>query len=540
MKIFIVSTWLSFFWLYNFGQGQYSWIEQFGSYGEDMGYCIHYESGYTYIGGWFEGSAVFGSDTLISHGGQDMFLLCRDLDGLIVWAERFGGIQDDFMYSLVSDYNGSLYFSGTVTEQADFGTHYLPGFGAWDAFLCRISTNGIVKWAISAGTFDNDQAYHCNVSPDADFIALAGYFNGDSSPAVFGNIVISGIEGRDFFTARIDTNGTFQWVFNAPEVSDQSGYGIDIDTAGNVYVASYYYSYYWHIGNYNLISNGEGDVVLLKLSSSGNLYWAKNFGGIMDDIPRSVYFYKQHLYIGGYHHGPGDFLGVFLPGKGGKDSFLIKTNLDGTALWGIDGISQSDDEIIKLDFDNQDNIYSVGGFAGYLMVNGQTIPTYGEHDAYCIKIDHISGLILHAFTGGGNCNDGFFDVSVAGIDTVQLAGYFQCSATFGPYYLNSNGQSDIMASEYSGLISLDKNCFIQNNPIVYPNPANDFITIKFSEGELPLKITLYNANLLTVKEFTPLNGNTHILDCSTLPSGIYTLILQYKEKILYEKVIIVH
>ncbi|MEI7983283.1 MAG: hypothetical protein WCI71_16660, partial [Bacteroidota bacterium] len=358
------------------GQCQYNWMDNFGSTGTDYGYCIVTESGFTYTGGWFEGSVTFGSTTLTSFGGTDMFITKMDSAGHVIWAQNFGGSGNDYIDGISPDGHGNLYFSGYFSGQAHFGPFLLTSKGYSDAYICRFTSDGEVKWVLNGGGIDPDQAYRLSASPTGDFVVFNGYFR---NFAQFGKFTIPGMAGREYFIASVDSGGFYRWVFAVPGISDEVGYGIDVDTAGNVYSAGYFFSEIWQVGCYNLVNRGSFDCSLIKLDSKGNLLWAKSFGGEGEDLPRVVKYHNGSLYIGGYHYGNGNFLGINLPGKGDRDSFVIRADVDGNAIWAADGVSPIKDEMIGLAIDEEQNIYSCGAFSGTMIIGNNTFTSAGDY-----------------------------------------------------------------------------------------------------------------------------------------------------------------
>jgi hypothetical protein len=78
-------------------------------------------------------------------------------------------------------------------------------------------------------------------------------------------------------------------------------------------------------GTTNSFGAGFGDILLIKTNSSGNLQWAKTYGGISDDIAYSV----QQTSDGGYI--VAGYTGSF--GVGFNDILLIKTDVSGNLQW---------------------------------------------------------------------------------------------------------------------------------------------------------------------------------------------------------------
>jgi len=125
----------------------------------------------------------------------------------------FGGSSDDVATSIAVDSSGNIYTTGRFEGTADFD----PG----------------------AGT--------ANITP-------AGFY--------------------DVFVSKIDSSGALLWAKSFGGSSNDFGYSIAVDSAGNVYTTGYFRGtsdFDPGAGTTNLTSAGGYDVFVLKLTSSGNV-----------------------------------------------------------------------------------------------------------------------------------------------------------------------------------------------------------------------------------------------------------------------------
>ncbi|SVE51796.1 uncharacterized protein METZ01_LOCUS504650, partial [marine metagenome] len=96
--------------------------------------------------------------------------------------------------------------------------------------------------------------------------------------------------GKDVFVSKLDSSGDLVWAKSFGGTSTESGYGA-VDSSGNVYTTGTFRNtvdFDPGAGTANLTSNGIYDVFVSKLDSSGNYVWAKSFGGTNSDVGRSV------------------------------------------------------------------------------------------------------------------------------------------------------------------------------------------------------------------------------------------------------------
>jgi|GEM_PF-2286908 len=502
---------------------KYDWLDHFGSSGEDVGYAITEADNSIYVSGWFQNTVTFGDFILTSEGDDDIFLLKITHQGVIEWAVRCGGIYEDNVVDIKADNNGHVYLSGSCSEYSDFGHTLLTGYGGADAFICCVDDHGDFQWALSGGSFFDDRAYRLSLSPKGDFLAFTGHYSGT---AQFGAFILPSYEGRDAFIARVNPEGSFTWVFYSGSYSDQSGYGIDIDSDGAIYCAGYFFSEYWQIGPTTIYnsSNGYADCCLIKLTSDGDVCFAHSFGGYFDDLPRPLIINQGHLYIGGYHYGPGYYLGIPIHGDiPTRSSFLLKSDLQGNGIWAMDGLSQQNDELIGLSINQNNQIAISGGFEGTMVIGTQTFISHGLYDAYAVFIDDSTGIPTHAKSSGGPGLDIFYSAKINS-DTLLVAGFFEDTALFDSTLIHSAGSRDIVMAEINDFNPGFNDERSQMTIQIFPNPCHNVLSIKSNYNvKSTFSIKLLDLKGRIVDHFDNTSIESFSIDVSEYLPGLYLL-----------------
>ena len=94
-----------------------------------------------------------------------------------------------------------------------------------------------------------------------------------------------------------DTNDHYAWAYDIGHDEDDIGYGIVVDSDGNVYVTGLFRGTdvdFDPLGGVHTpsskltASNDKSDVFLAKYDSDGVYQWASNFGGDEDDVGRGI------------------------------------------------------------------------------------------------------------------------------------------------------------------------------------------------------------------------------------------------------------
>jgi len=296
--------------------GNISWAKTFGGTDWDEAFSVQQTSDGGYIvAGW---TASFGAF-------WDYILLIKtDADGNVIWAKNYWGtavssvqqtsdggyIVAGYPSVIKTDADGNVIWAknylGTIAssvQQTSDGGYILAGntfsFGAGSADIILIKTdaNGNIQWAKTYGEIGNDRAYSVQQTSDGGYI-VAGFTDS------------FGAGGYDIFLIKTDANGNVQWAKTYGEIGNDRAYSVQQTSDGGYIVAGFTDSF-----------GAGGDILLIKTDASGNIIWAKTYGGTVSDGASSV----QQTSDGGYI--VAGWTASF--GAGSGDILLIKTDANG-------------------------------------------------------------------------------------------------------------------------------------------------------------------------------------------------------------------
>ena len=132
--------------------GNWLWAQNAGGTGSDWGNGIAVDaSGNSYVTGYFDSDATFGSTTLTSNGGYDIFVAKLDSSGNWLWAKNAGGTGTDWGNGIAVDASGNSYVTGYFLSTATFGDITLTSYGGTDIFIAKLDSSGNWLWAKNAG-----------------------------------------------------------------------------------------------------------------------------------------------------------------------------------------------------------------------------------------------------------------------------------------------------------------------------------------------------------------------------------------------------
>ena len=322
------------------------------------------------VAGWFSGTVDFDPGTselkLTSAGGRDAFVMCLDVDGNVKWAQRYGGVGDDAATAIAAE-GDDVYVTGTFRSTITFGTTTLRSAGGDDVFLAHISqTGGDVTWAVRTGGAGNDAAAALTIDGRRNVI-VAGRFEGevdfDAGP---GLQTLLGAD--DAFVWKMTHAGAFAWA-RPIALSGGGVSSVATDAGDNVYVAgSFTASIAFDDGTTAPVpSAGGSDGFVARFDSAGTLRVARAFGGAGDDSAAGVIVdrHRGKVYVSGSFRDQLRYDGLTLTSAGQSDAFLLTIDGSGNPLWGGRAGGAADDFATHVLLGGGGSfIYVAGTFAG--------------------------------------------------------------------------------------------------------------------------------------------------------------------------------
>ena len=161
-------------------------------------------------------------------GNNDIIVVKYDSGGTIQWQRRLYTATQDMASGVYVDSSGNVFIAGSQS-----GTNY--------PLVVKYNSAGVIQWQRTTAT--------------------ASVFNdisGDSS----GNLYVTGYVGASkCLTMKLNSSGVIQWERTLTSGGTDYGYGIAVDSSGNIFTAAQF--------------TGPAGFVLAKYNSSGTLQWQR-------------------------------------------------------------------------------------------------------------------------------------------------------------------------------------------------------------------------------------------------------------------------
>ena len=366
------------------------------------------------------------------------------------WAKSAGGIGYDWGISIAADVNGNTFTTGYFASTfIVFGNDALFCSGGADLFIVKYDSFGNLLWAKSAGGSNDEIGY--GITTDAiGNVYLTGSF---SSPLViFGNDTLINAGSRDIFIVKYNSFGNVVWAKSVGGTGDDEGNGIATDSVENVYVTGYFYSPSIYIGTDTLINMGYHNVITIKSDSSGNVIWAKSFGGSSVDEGFGITANTRgDIFVTGNFQSPSIILGVdTLTNTGSYNVFVVKFNSLGNIVWAKSAQGSGGDHGNSAASDKNCNVFVTGTFGSSSIKFGNiTLINSGSVDVFIVKYDSI-GVVIWAKSQGGVNWEWANHVTTDINGNAYISGWFSSPILdFGNNSLINNGSDDIFIAKYN-------------------------------------------------------------------------------------------
>ncbi len=547
---------ISILFITNYAQSQtWQWAVSCGkSLGDDIGTLAIDNNSNLYLSSFFYTTqGVYGNDTLIPSGINDIAFSKVDNNGNFIWTKQIGGNNIGPGIERASVYfdpaSSSLLLSGEFYGNISLGNNTLTSVGEKDIFLSKFDANGNCIWAVKAGGIGNDDARFITTDANGN-IYLIGQV-GDT--AFFDAHSIH----RSYYFAKYNNVGNCLWVNNIldnPMLVQPDAYFSSISNFNNeVLLSGWTTNDTVVFAKDTLFANSlyGYDLMLAKFDLNGNLTWSKlDGGGVLESTTGAKYDNSGNIYATGSMGGDTAYFGsIMLPNDPGSEMFLVKYDNSGNELWARQTINSNNYRSKGFSVSQLDgSIYLTGNFQGTLTMGNFTVS-----NVWGVDVD----LFIARYSANGDCL-GLRNVRVdspapnpgGGISIAQdasnncfVAGQFNGTSYFDSYSITSVAQKDIFIAKSDAITGLGgQNRVVQNQLIIYANPNKGTFNIKVPDEIKSFKQAWLFVYDMSGKEIARFNldneSDTPHFDISNSNPGSYSVKLVQGEKVYSGKMVV--
>jgi hypothetical protein len=318
-----------------------------------------------------------------------------------------------------------------------------------------------MAWAKATAGPSNESGFSINYDSEGNTIT-SGYFNGttDFDPGYQVEYELTAETGNNAFIMKLDPLGNFIWATSIE--GNSSAKSMTMDNDDNIYICGGFQNtidFDSGPGVVELSSAGQTDGYIAKYNSSGELIWAKGYGGALNETPIGIAIDNDgNLVTIGDFNGLADFdpntNEALLTPVGSSDVFISKFDNDGNFLWVKQLTGQalsSNTPSSAIVFGNEGNIYLCGRFLNSVDFDpGSAIELIEGSaqgwDSFILKLDSDGNFVWVKHLGGANYVVAY-DITLDAAENILITGSFDGTSDFDPsgdvMNLSSNSGFDV-------------------------------------------------------------------------------------------------
>jgi hypothetical protein len=298
------------------------------------------------------------------------------------------------------DTSGNSYLTGTFSGTVDFApadpantADTLTSRGSGDAFVAKFTSNDALVWVRRMGGDAKDIGQKLAIDAGGN-VFVTGWF---AESADFGSFTHTSAGSNDGFVMKLDANGNVNWAQRWGAGLNDTGMGIGVDAAGNVYALG---SRNELTGSPNSANHGSD---ILKFSPTGTLSWTRSVatqhinssGDMAVDAAGNVY-------VAGSFSGLVDFdpssKAKYLFASSPHDGFVLKLTSAGNYGWVTPFVGQNSSSAAhgqSIALDGAGNVVVGGYYLGTVDFNPTggttTLPSVGG--GFIAKLNNNGALV---------------------------------------------------------------------------------------------------------------------------------------------------
>ena len=457
--------------------GSRQWATYYGGAGDDQGLGIVADSsGNVLVTGFTtsnNGIVTTGALQTIFGGIIDAFIVKFNSSGVRQWGTYYGGTDFDYGYAITTDMSGNLYFTGRTKSTsgiASIGAYQTNLGGNGDGYIVKLNSAGILQWGTYYGGPGDEHSNDIEIDNSGNILITGATISSTNISTIGAHQTIYG-GNIDAFIVKFNSSGTLQWGTYYGGAGDDQGSCIAVDALGNVLVSGYTSSLSGIAvqGAHQTILGGNDDAFIVKLFSSGTLYWGTYYGGTGVDYVKGI-------------------------------------------------ITDALDNVIVIGVTNSiTGIATTGSYQSFLR---------GDFDAFIVKFNAWSVRQWGSYFGGTEDDFGT-GVAIDVSGNVLVSGYTYSStniATSGSHQILFGGSTDAFIAKFS-TTNVGLNEIINDNLFfLYPNPTQHVVNVQ-TETKFIGSIYIVYDNTGRIVLTGKISDEITSIDMGELSGGIYLISL---------------
>lgn len=309
-----------------------------------------------------------------------------------------------------------------------------------------VSNVAASPWAVGAGGSAIEEPMAL-VNDGSNGAFVTGAFQGDGA---YGSTTLTLTAGstRNAFVMHTNSDGAIVWAVKVGASEESKGEGITSDGAGGVLVTGHFQGVA-NFGATTLTSGTRGNAFVMRVSSAGDIQWAKIVGSTTGSIAKSIGYGitsdgSGGAYVSGVFSSSATFGATTLTHQSGYNmgGFVAHISGAGAITW-AKYVATSVANIRSIARAPDGKLLIAGGCVTHACTIGTTTLGDGASNvAWVARLTNTGHVLWVASLGGGSTSNSASALAADGAGGATITGFFAGSATFGSTTLQTTGDSD--------------------------------------------------------------------------------------------------
>lgn len=314
----------------------------------------------------------------------------------LIWEKTYGGSEFEQPFGSEPTADGGIILGGhSLSTDGDITSNY----GDYDWWVLKINDAGNIVWQKSYGGSEYDKCRYATENPDGTSLAFGSVKSNDHD--VTGNHTPG---ENDYWLLKLDATGNIIWSKCYGGSQEEGGRSVIRALDGNYLVAGYTHSSDGDVS----FRYGGYDVWLVKVNAAdGSVIWEKSYGGTKDERVRSIAQWPNGDFV---YSGNTESVNYDLGGttnNGDEDVLISRIDSTGHLVWAKQYGGPGKDRAYYCTRDLDGNVL----VAGKDSANGGNVTgNHGESDVWVMKLNFSDGSLIWQKSFGGTLDDEGFRI----------------------------------------------------------------------------------------------------------------------------------
>jgi hypothetical protein len=486
------------------------------------------------VGGYYIfGGTSSGDGDVSSHfGKQDYWLFEITANGQVLWDQTYGGSEEDYVAQMLRTPDGGfLMFGETYSQDGDVGCNHSSN-GDW--WLVKTDSLGNKEWTRCLG------GTHKEIAMQIKYAHESGYILVGTTGSVDGDVAFN--HGMyDVWVVKIDWDGSILWERTFGGSSNDTGFTINLTADGGYIVGGALSLWNGEFSCRDDLPFQQSGGWLLKLDSLGYLEWWKCYGGSGSTSIIDVYQLddRGYIFLSGTNSNDGDISCYHgIPGNGNDDMWVVKVDSTGQIEWQqcLGGTGYDLPRMIR---PLEDGGFIVGGNS--TSQDDDAVCNESLQGGHTVILHRLSaqGDLLWTKCLGSPVDNSLFSMHVFSSTHYLLGATARSNGI--DVNCTLKGQTDIWLVEIMDTtvsIQEQRPGASAAGFLLYPNPATTttWLQLPVHIAQSPIQLQLISPKGGVVYKAT-VGGRFHQLSIAHLPAGLYLVRLWDGERWLVQRLV---